>query len=124
MPSLEEPVVDIDKKRIKKLNAKGRLTERLYKEANYDALWDEALKKISEELARKLAEFHKIDFGEDEKGLWFDASIEIIVPPTPASNQQIAAESKARKDQHEWPEVVKKYKEELAKQKDGPRSNR
>jgi len=107
-------MVDIDEKRIKKLNAKGRLTERLYKEANYDALWEEALEKISKELARKLAEFHKIDFGEDENGLWFDASIEIIVPPTPEGNQDLAAESKARRDEHEWPEIVKQHKEKLA----------
>lgn len=110
-------MVDIDEKHIKKLSARGRLTEGLYKEANYDALWDDALKKISEELARKLAEFHKIDFGEDEKGLWFDASIEIIVPPTPESNQEVAAESKARRDEHEWPEIVKQHKEKIANAK-------
>ncbi len=81
-------MVEIDEERIKKLNAKGRLTEKLYKEENYDALREETLQKISEEFARKLAEYHKIDFGEDENGLWFDASLEIIVPPTPRATKR------------------------------------
>ncbi|WP_369721078.1 hypothetical protein AB8Z38_28955 [Bradyrhizobium sp. LLZ17] len=109
-------MVEIPDNRIQKLRAKGRLTERLYKEANYDALWDETIEKIAKEFAKKLAEYHKIEFGEDEHGLWFDASLEIIVPVTPESNEQIAAEAKserAKQAEHEWPEIVKKHKEKL-----------
>ncbi|TWI58293.1 hypothetical protein IQ16_08199 [Bradyrhizobium huanghuaihaiense] len=98
----------------------------MWREANYDALWEEAIEKISVEFAKKIAEFHKIDFGEDEKGLWFDASLEIIVPPTPPSNEKIAAESKAKRAEqsaHEWPEIVKRYKEKMksAKGPDAPK---
>lgn len=75
---------EINEDRIKMLSCSMVANVRLEHDENLmEAVTAELGKRMGVEIAKKLREFNKIEFYEEDGKVYYRANLEIIVPPTP-----------------------------------------
>jgi hypothetical protein len=75
---------EVKASRIKKLNAKGKISfVEAFVEVDDEKLKEHVLNEIAKEFATKLLEFHKVKTKRSLGVIEYDASLEVIVPENP-----------------------------------------